>query len=111
MSIESDDQFQKVVTEGLVPRVEGSHICVSIVPRDRKNFIDAKFCVELGVMIMLDKPILAIVDPTLEVPEKLRLVADEIVSADINTEEGRALIATSVAQFGEKHKRSEEETP
>lgn len=108
MSIESDEQFQRVVTEGLVPRVAGSHVCVSIVPTDQKNFVDAKFCVELGVMIMLDKPILAIVDPSVPVPEKLRLVADEIVFADIHTEEGRELIATSAANFAKKH--SEEES-
>lgn len=96
----ADDEFQRVVTEGLLPQMEGSHVCVTIVPRSGADGIDAKFCVELGAMIMLDKPILAIVHPDLEVPQKLKLVADEILRADISTEYER--IATVAQEFAER---------
>ena len=98
MSDDFDDrQFQKVVTEGLVPKVESSAIFVSICPGTDK--LDAKFCVELGVAIMLDKPILAIVDPSQTIPEKLRRVAEMIVLADITTDEGRRRIAEAIRDF------------
>jgi hypothetical protein len=92
-----DRQFQKVVTEGLVPKVEGSSMFVSISPGvDR---IDAKFCVELGVAIMLDKPILAIVAPDQTVPRKLHRIAEMIVIADITTDEGRQRVAQAIQEF------------
>ena len=93
-----DVEFQKVVMEGLVPKVADSAVCVSIVPQD-KQYIDAKFCVELGVMIMLDKPIIALVQPGAEVPEKLRLVADQIVEADVRTQEGQAVVHAALSAF------------
>lgn len=107
--IDLDAQFTKVVMEGLVPRVQDSALCVSLVPKDTKNFIDPKFCVELGVMVMLDKPILAIVDPAIEVPQKLRLVADVIVVADLSTEEGRAAVQDAVVNFADTINQSPEE--
>lgn len=97
----ADDEFQRVVMEGLVPKVAGSAVCISIVPADKELWVDAKFCVELGVMIMLDKPILALVHPDSHVPEKLRLVADKIVAIDISTPEGRAAVSREVHAFAE----------
>lgn len=94
---EEDREFQKVITEGLVPKIEGSSYCLSVVPGTDR--IDAKFCVELGVMIMLDKPILAIVSDNEPVPKKLRLVADTIVAADITTDEGREIIRLAIEEF------------
>jgi hypothetical protein len=45
--------------------------------------LDVKFAVELGFMVMLDKPIIAVVSPGSKVPLKLAKVADEIVEGDI----------------------------
>lgn len=98
---QEDVEFQKVVMEGLVPKVADSAVCVSIVPRNEKNWVDAKFCIELGVMIMLDKPILAIAHPDAPVPEKLRLVADRVVVADLETSEGQRAIAEAIRDFQE----------
>lgn len=96
---EADREFQRVVMEGLVPKVAGSAVCVSIVPDDEDNYVDAKFCVELGVMIMLDKPILALVHPGTKVPEKLKLVADEILEVDLATSEGQQALAKKLKEF------------
>lgn len=95
MASEEDIEFQRVVMEGLVPKVEDSSICISLCPQD-ENRVDAKFCVELGVMIMLDKPIIAVLAPGAELPRKLALVADRVVYADIMTDEGRALLMEAV---------------
>jgi nucleoside 2-deoxyribosyltransferase len=95
----ADIEFQKVVMEGLVPKVAGSAVCAAIVPTNEENWLDAKFCVELGVMIMLDKPIVALVQPGAKVPEKLKLVADEIIEADIRTEAGSRLVTERLRKW------------
>jgi hypothetical protein len=71
---------ERVLTE-LVPKIEDSAVTVSLVPSGPS---DVKFAVELGLSIMLDKPIIAVVDPGAEVPAKLVQVADEIVEADFS---------------------------
>lgn len=60
----------------LAPKISASAFTVSIVPSDEG---DAKFWVELGASIMLDKPIIAVCFDHRSVPRKLRYVADEIV--------------------------------
>lgn len=69
---------QRVLTE-LVPMIDGSAVSVSIVPSDEG---DVKFAVELGLSIMLDKPIILAVVPGRTIPEHLARVADEIVELD-----------------------------
>lgn len=60
----------------LVPMIEGSTITASIVPTSKT---DIKFAVELGLAIMLDKPVAIIVQPGQQVPEHLLRVADEVI--------------------------------
>jgi nucleoside 2-deoxyribosyltransferase len=103
MSYEEDRAFQQAISEGLVPKMKDSSFAVAICPTGGPHEVDAKFAVELGVMIMLDKPIIAVVAPNTPVPDKLRLVADELIVADIETDEGReeitqALIRVTGAQ-------------
>ena len=69
-----DDETEWVdVLNDLVPAMKSSRVVVCLVPRTET---DAKFAVELGVAIMLDKPIIAIVYPGTQVPAKLIQVAD-----------------------------------
>lgn len=62
--------------EKLPPMIRGSACVMSLVP---KGDPDAKFSVELGMSIMLDKPIIAIVEPGMIVPKKLLAVADKVL--------------------------------
>ncbi len=62
--------------ENLVPKLRESFATVSLVPTGET---DIKFAVELGLSIMMDKPIVAVVWPGVKVPAKLLLVADAIV--------------------------------
>jgi len=64
----------------LLPMMQSSRVCLSLVP---KNGADVKFALELGFMIMLDKPIIAVVFPGAKVPAKLAMVADAIVEGDV----------------------------
>lgn len=60
----------------LVPKIRDSAVGISVIPEGRA---DVKFAVELGFLLMMDKPLLLIVPPGAKAPAKLVGVADEIV--------------------------------
>jgi hypothetical protein len=49
---------------------------------------DAQMAVEMGFAILMDKPIIVMVKSGMKAPNKLILVADAIVEADITTPAG-----------------------
>jgi hypothetical protein len=69
------EAYAKHIRDELVPMIDSSAIAMSLVPKEA----DVKFAVELGLCIMMDKPIIAIVPSGTPVPAKIRAVADEIV--------------------------------
>jgi hypothetical protein len=72
--------FSDVLTE-MVPKLRDSAISVSLLPQRDGHYTegDAKYWVELGAGIMLDKPLIVLVAGDHEIPVRLRRVADEIV--------------------------------
>jgi hypothetical protein len=68
--------YAKDAMERLVPMMADSTVTVSLVP---DGSTDIKFALELGMSIMMDKPIIAVVEPGTKVPAKLAKVADAIV--------------------------------
>jgi hypothetical protein len=70
------DEFTQSIFDELLPKMQGSRVVASIVPR---NEGDLKFIVELGLAIMLDKPIALIIQPGRPLPEHLARVADVII--------------------------------
>lgn len=88
MSSEYDDLFKEPdwlsyrdrVRNELVPMIEASALVTSIIPEDGKA--DVKFAVELGFSIMMDKPIIAMVQAGTKIPEKLARVVDKFVEID-----------------------------
>lgn len=87
----SDPQWDAFV-ESFREQFEGiseSSAFMSLVPEGEG---DVQFWAQLGCAIMLDKPILAVAIRGRDVPPKLRLLADEIVRADIDTEDGKQAI-------------------
>lgn len=93
------DHFRR---EGL-EKITQSAAMISLVP---SGGLDIKFALELGAGIMLNKPIIAVVMPGAEIPPKLETVADAVIAADIDTEEGRnelaGVIASVLANVNEK---------
>lgn len=80
--IENDPEFQawkRNVQKNLIPKLEASSSVVSIMPSGKP---DVKYAVELGLSIMMDKPIILVVSPGTKVPAKLALIADDIIEAD-----------------------------
>jgi hypothetical protein len=89
MAYYDDPEFKQWVRDterDLIPKLEASGAVVSLVPEGEG---DVKFAVELGLSIMMDKPIIAVVTPGRKVPNKLVLVADHIVEGDPTTGAGR----------------------
>ena len=89
------DRFVAHHREHTLKSMEGSAFVCQLVPGP--DGFDIKFAVELGMAILLGKPILAVVMPGMKPPGKLALVADGIVYADIDTEEGRQEIVEAIA--------------
>ena len=69
-------QWAKRVKQKLIPMIENSAVVAAVCD---PNNIDAKFAVELGVSVMLDKPIIAVIKPGTKIPKKLALVVDRFV--------------------------------
>lgn len=82
------------VRKDLVPKIQSSAATISIVPR---GDTDIKFAVELGLSIMLGKPLILVVFPGAKVPDKLVQIADEIVEmADLASPDERARLSAAV---------------
>ena len=102
------DEFVDAFRRDALEKIAGSATFVSLVPSGVAA--DVKFCAELGTAIMLDKPILAVARPGVELPAKLRAVADEIVSVDLDLESGQQALGKAVARFLLKHARGADVT-
>ena len=80
--MDSFEEFEDHVRENLIPKIEGSKIFVSIVPAPQK--VDIKFAIELGIAILLDKPIIAAIVPGVKISEKLSRVVDRFVELNMD---------------------------
>jgi hypothetical protein len=87
--------YERRVRDELLPKLEGSALTISLVPRGPT---DVKFAVELGLSIMLDKPIIAVVVPGAHMSERLARVADAIIEADLDDPDTRENLATFIAE-------------
>jgi hypothetical protein len=87
----SEDEFDRWVQHTRETTLKGmidSAIVLSVVPNPGSE-ADIKYAVELGLSIMLEKPIVLIVMPGRKPPAKLLAVADEVIYGDIDTQQGR----------------------
>ena len=93
---EERSQWEKYVQhtrEETVRKVAGSAAFISLVPGEGE--LDVSFATQLGMAIMLNKPILALSVAGRAVPPGLRAVATEVieVDGDMDTEAGRQEMA------------------
>lgn len=91
-------EFMDKVERDLVPKMRESVVALMLVPEGET---DAKFAVELGVAMMLDKPIILLVKEGHQVPEKLQLVADDVVYyAEMGADTAEAIKASVLRVAG-----------
>jgi hypothetical protein len=82
----------------LIPMIADADASISLVP---STLDDVKHAVELGLSIMMDKPIIAVALDGRPVPEKMLKVADAVVrmtTAEMRTPAGRAKIQAAFEQ-------------
>jgi hypothetical protein len=90
------DEFVNHFRKEALGKIADSDMFFSICP---ENDWDVKYAVELGAAIMMDKPIIVMAHPGVELPAKLVAVADEVVHADIDTSEGREALKETIARI------------
>lgn len=102
------DRFADRVRKELVPKIEGSNLFVSITPLDA-NKVDVKFAVELGLAVMFNKPIIAVIRPGTQVPEKLTRVVDRFVELDLDDPTSRDRLADTIKDMAEEYSKEDDE--
>jgi len=73
--------WAQLALDDLVPKLRDSYATVSIHPEEA-GLSDIKFALELGLSIMLDKPLILVVVPGRRVPARLQRVVDDIIELD-----------------------------
>jgi nucleoside 2-deoxyribosyltransferase len=84
------------VKRELVPMIDNSTAVMTLVPGAEP---DIKVAVELGVAILLDKPIVAVVIDGRAVPPKLAAVCDEVIEWSDDSAEMAQRIATVTERY------------
>jgi hypothetical protein len=94
------DEFVRFQREDTMQKMMESAFVISIVPDES----DIKFAVELGMAIMLDKPLMVVTTRLgQKLPPKLERVADQVVVADLDTEDGRQIMLRQIEDFQVQH--------
>lgn len=97
--------YAKQAREKLAPMIEDSAITVSVYSGAE---VDPKMAIETGYMVLLDKPIIAVVTPGCKVPGKLALVADEIVEMALDDPTFPKRLQAAMARVMAKQGNNEE---
>lgn len=89
-------RFADDVRKNLIPQIKGSAVTMALCTVADP---DPKQAIEIGYMVLLDKPIIAVVLPGAKVSNKLAGVADAIVKADMdNPDETSKRIAAAIKE-------------
>ena len=92
------EQYADAVRRELIPKLRGSGCVISIVPAIADD-LDVKFAVELGLSVMLDKPIIALVRPGTKIPDKLARVVDRFVEFTLGDPTSEARLKDALSEI------------
>ena len=81
-------RFARHILKDTVPKIAGSAYTIVIAPQG--GIADVKIAVELGYTILLDKPLVVFAPKGRTVADRLLRIADHVITADMETDEGRA---------------------
>ncbi len=95
------DKFADRVRKELVPKIKDSDLFVSITPESKEK-VDVKFAVELGLAIMYNKPIIAVIQPGTQISEKFSKVVDRFVELDLTDPNGRQRLMDTIKEMKEE---------
>lgn len=100
------EAYAKKAREQLAPMMADSAIAVSVYDGGE---VDPKMAIETGYMVLMDKPIIAVVTPGCKVPGKLALVADEIVELSLDDGSFPERLQAAMARVAAKQEPEKEE--
>ena len=96
---EEQEQWQEWVEHvrvDVLDQMIESAMVISIFPRDPRN-LDIKYALELGMSIMLEKPIILVVMSGTKLPKKLEALADAVIVTDgIDDEKGQVVLKAAI---------------
>lgn len=108
MDTGGSSNFEDYVLAETLPLLQTTQAFIAIPPRDFmtvRGTAVVRFCTELGMALMLDMPIIFVVEPGMLLPKKVLRVADNVLEADISTEQGRASLERRMKVVLERLKR------
>lgn len=82
---DSDDfkRWADTMRARLIPKMADSAHVLMIAPNMSEQF-DIEFALQIGASILLEKPLILLVDKTRTIPPKLRAIADRIIETDLD---------------------------
>lgn len=88
------------VRSELVPMIDSSAMTISLAPSDPSK-VDVKFALELGLSIMLNKPILVVIDEDGMLPAMLEKIAVAVVRGSLDDPATQQAITAALAIVAE----------
>lgn len=90
-------QFVQHTREDTVKKMDDSAFVMTLIAGEQS--VDIKLAVEIGLAVLMDKPLMVVIHPDAPMNEHLRRVADRIVVCDIDTEEGQEVLLSHIEAF------------
>lgn len=94
--------------DDLIPKLKDSAVTISLIPTE--DGPDIKFATELGLSIMMNKPIICVVMPGAKVPDALRRAAVAVIEGDMATDESREALKDAILAIMSRLTEEEQET-
>lgn len=88
-------KFAEDVLRGTVPKIADSAYVMAIAPM-AGNKADIKQAVEIGLAILMDKPLIVIAPTGRTIADRLLRIADHVIEGDLSTEAGRENLAVKM---------------
>lgn len=85
------EEFARDALENMVPAMAKSSYVIATAPPTGSK-ADIKQAVEIGMAILMDKPLIVIAPDGRVIGERLLRIADAVVKGDLETEAGREQI-------------------
>lgn len=81
------DDFIELAKQELVPKMADSRYVISIAPASEDY--DLKAAIEIGLCILMGKPLIVLAPMGRTVADKLLRIADHVIIGDLESEAGR----------------------
>lgn len=92
-------RFERDMRTDMIPKMKDSASVLVIAPDLSSQDFDVVFALQIGASVLLEKPLVVVVDGSRVLPPKLERLADRIIRADLSTEFGREQVQQEMTRF------------